>query len=207
MNEGFGDRLCQTARSLDEPDFKTYLINWRQEICRFLRCNSIPSLASRRSRHAALANSFPSNFPDPTIVRFFTNPIVSSADTIQQFNLTSVLPDVSAITRQCELRFEWGTAKGILEKFEKDFLPAVLLYVLVEEASTRKQNGSQPLLKVSKPKTIVIFRALDTDKTLHSSPLHIISSMIYFPKRHLPLAHPAHCEELNSVRFQDLPSI
>lgn len=146
MDEGFGDRLCQMARSLDESGFEMYLISWRQEICQFLWRN-IPSLASRRSRHLALANSFLNNFPDSTIVRLFTNPTVSSDSTIQQFDLTSALPDISAIARQCELRFEWGTAEGILQKFDKDILPAVLLHIIVDGKIT--WSGSQVLSKVS----------------------------------------------------------
>lgn len=136
--------MCDAARSLSDSDFDGYLIGWRKALQAFLRSNPTQSLASR---HAALADSFPVNFPNPAIVKLFIQPITSSLSQIHKLDLTCTLPDVAAIARQCELHFQWGTPQGILQIFERDILPAVLLHSLVNIQSS--QHWPNPRSQVS----------------------------------------------------------
>ena len=136
---GFGNDLCTASRSLSNLEFNNYLIGWHQSLWDFLRSNPAQTM---HSCHAALANSFPINFPDPAIVKLYTQPLVSSIDGIQQLDLTCSVPDFKAIIHQCEVRLEWGSAQDLLQKFEKDILPAVLLHILINSKGT--QNWPNP---------------------------------------------------------------
>lgn len=101
------------------------------------------------SRHVALANSFPINFPDPAIITLYAQPIVSSIDDIRRLDLTCTLPDITAIVNQCELRFEWGTRQGILQRFERDIVPAMLMHVFLEVGSAQSWPSPRSEVRIS----------------------------------------------------------
>ena len=81
------------------PQFSAYnyLIGCCQSLWDFLQSNPAQTI---HSCHAALADSFPINFPDPAIVKLCTQPLVSSIDGIWELDLTCSVPDFKAIIHQ-----------------------------------------------------------------------------------------------------------
>jgi len=144
-NYGFGESLCSAARSLSPNQFRNYLFEWRTHVCDFLRMDPVSSMGFR---HKALAAAMPNDFPNSEIVYLYLFPKTSSSamtSTVHEHHL----PDITQITRLCELYFPWATAEDIFVKFEASVFPAVLMSVLRDQV-VRHEQGVRRSIQVSK---------------------------------------------------------
>lgn len=90
-----------------------------------------------RSRRPGLADSLPESFPDLHIVQLYLNPIISSHKTLSELVLECRLPNVTDITRLCELHFNWGNRQDIQSKFATSVVPSILTFILAQDALHR----------------------------------------------------------------------
>lgn len=91
------------------------------------------SLGFLPKRCVALAKSIPEDFPDPEIIRLYTNPITSESKgrTLQQLRFDwDKEPDIGELARFCELHFEWGYKEMILKRFRTVMWPPMVLRLL-----------------------------------------------------------------------------
>ena len=149
---------------------------------------------TKHSCHAALANSFPINFPDPAIVKLYTQPLVSSIDGIQQLDLTCLVPDIKAIIHQCKTHLKWGSAQDLLQNFEKDILPAVFIHTFINSKGT--QNWPNPRSQVIFQTVFLHWNFMDKHNFI--APIYILSSQT----PHSQLVWPTSYEVSCNTRFQ-----
>lgn len=108
---GVGDDLLHAAHSLasNEKALQTYIDGWA---CRVQKILIEDPLQHIGQHHTKYLNNFPSNFPTPSLVLAYTNPVISalSMDT----NSVTLLPqtsstvlDIERLAYLCEFHFGW----------------------------------------------------------------------------------------------------
>ncbi|KAF3200101.1 hypothetical protein TWF679_001088 [Orbilia oligospora] len=108
---GFGDELLQACK-LEASDGGHALQLWRQKLETNLRTNS-NKIFSRKQPKAKI----PGDFPDPKIVNYYINPMISK--TPPQINW-NICPNLEALREITKAKFEWtGSGKLIRTLSEK----------------------------------------------------------------------------------------
>jgi hypothetical protein len=143
---GYGNTLCSAARMLETVEFENFLVEWRENVRKFLCQDPVGSMGSRKS---ALVAAMPDTFPNHKILFLYIFPITLSYDVLKSFNSGYCLSDVVEITCVCELYFPWAVPTTILPKFETSVFPAVLMAVLKEEVVRRETNSGQKASRIS----------------------------------------------------------
>ncbi|KZV78250.1 PIN domain-like protein [Exidia glandulosa HHB12029] len=128
---GFGEELLAASAIEDEDERNTALSQWCESIKAELRSNSRGQLATR---HPALADRIPSEFPNPEIVRAYTHPEVSNSAGNFDLSLWRQDPDVGELARLCEQYFSWGYKKAILKRFRTIIWPGATVRMLRHSA-------------------------------------------------------------------------
>ena len=125
---GFGHDLCKLSRK-DSDGLK----QWRERLERELRTNEGKIF---RRRHKAL--KIPESFPNMTVLSYYTNPVVSSAD--KMLRLRDEIKwdsdvNVSGLRIFVLEAFDWQYLSGA-KKFIRGLAPALLVHRLVQRRIT-----------------------------------------------------------------------
>lgn len=128
-------------------------VAWREKLAEALTTNPDKQFSRK---HAALANRIrETEFPDPTILKYYTHPIVSSDETLASFKPEWQKPDGMLLMELCQELFEW-TSRGGLCRFMRSFTPGFLVWNLVHanyDASKRAgQEKATISSRLNKPK-------------------------------------------------------
>ena len=129
---GFGDDLCKLSRK-DSDGLK----QWRERLERELRTNESKLF---RQRHKAL--KIPESFPNMTVLSYYTNPVVSSADKVSKLK-DEIKWDsdvnVSGLRIFVSEAFDWQYLSGA-KKFIRGLAPALLVHQLVQRSTAGMYN-------------------------------------------------------------------
>lgn len=86
----------------------------------------------------SLANSIPSTWPDPEILKYYVHPVTSErGGTVPTFDWGRPV-DLVAIANQCEMHYEWGVKTIILKRFARCIWPGLVFRIL--RASVMKRD-------------------------------------------------------------------
>ena len=135
---GFGKDLC----SLSMKD-TVGLRQWRERLQYELRTNESGFF---RTKHKALR--VPDDFPDKNVLRYYTHPVVSSAEKVLQLRQEiqwNADPDVPGLRHFVAEAFEWQNCSGA-KKFIRGLAPAMLVHILrkrVESGLSRSDDLEQ----------------------------------------------------------------
>jgi len=101
--------LYHSATNLSENDLRTYLLTWRLDLEDEL-LNDPHGALGRTYSH--LANTIPLTFPDPKVLRQYTNPLTSSINLQSSARMsnwfTLTFPNTVALALLCDQYFGWG---------------------------------------------------------------------------------------------------
>jgi Holliday junction resolvase YEN1 len=122
---GLADSLCNAARVYNDEEMKVmFLPGWLEQVRAELRTNASGKL-SRKEK--ALANNIDDNFIQLSVLRLYISPITSGSEGRQlPTGLWKREPDLGKLAAVCELRFEWGTEKIVLQRFRGNIFPGVV---------------------------------------------------------------------------------
>ncbi len=129
---GFGHDLCKLSRK----DFDG-LKQWRERLERELRTNEGKLF---RKRHKAL--KIPESFPNMTVLSYYTNPVVSSADKVSRLRdeiKWDSEVNVSGLRIFVSEAFDWQYLSGA-KKFIRGFAPALLVHRLTQRRNAGMYN-------------------------------------------------------------------
>src|SRR5271154_2731997 len=121
--------------------------SWRQTLALDMSSNSENRFSQKRR---VLANKLlQSSFPDPTILKYYTHPVVSPETTIRQLQFEWKKPDIETLAQLCKELFEWDSKWGMC-KFMRCITPGLLVWNLVN-GTTITTSTPTPPPHVSKP--------------------------------------------------------
>ena len=129
---GFGHDLCKLSRR-DSDGLK----QWRERLERELRTNESKLF---RQRHKAL--KIPESFPNMTVLSYYTNPVVSSADKVSKlkdeikWDSDVNVPGLRIFVLEA---FEWQYLSGA-KKFIRGLAPALLVHQLIQRSTAGMYN-------------------------------------------------------------------
>jgi len=106
--------LYDAMLSLPEHELETFLISWHEDLKNTLSLNPDDILGAR---YPSLAASIPEDFPDPSILQLYANPITSENDPgfkPDAVMWVSKLPDTAVLAVLCQQLFGWD---NILDRF------------------------------------------------------------------------------------------
>lgn len=129
---GFGKRLCRIKRS-DQDSLR----EWREDLMRELRTNESKFF---RVKHKAL--TIPEEFPSMEVLRYYTHPVVSQAETIER--LKKELPsrrdvDISGLRAFTAETFDWVCKIGAV-KFIRVLAPGLLNQALMDLSNKQLES-------------------------------------------------------------------
>ncbi|KAI4234513.1 MAG: hypothetical protein L6R40_006718 [Gallowayella cf. fulva] len=127
---GFGRDLCRLSKS-DTVGFN----QWRERLQYELRVNESGFF---RARHTALSRAIPDDFPDKTVLRYYTNPTVSKAVQIERLRNELKWEEsinVPGLRNFVAEAFEWVNLSGA-KKFVRGLAPAMLVDRLCRRYNT-----------------------------------------------------------------------
>ena len=144
---GFGHDLCKLSRKNSNG-----LQQWREKLERELRTNDSKLF---RQRHKAL--KIPESFPNMTVLSYYTDPVVSSADKVSklrdEINWDSEL-NVSGLRMFVSEAFDWQYLAGA-KKFIRGLAPALLVHRLIHRSTVGMYNDDTLEMKESNEKALV----------------------------------------------------
>src|SRR5271169_6640452 len=119
--------------------------SWRQELAAVLTSNPDQTFSRR---HPALAKQLLLNtsFPDTTILKYYTHPVVSSSEKLATFKPVWKKPDIPALAKLCRNLFDWEFQWGMV-RLMRSITPGLVLWDIVHQ--TNKDDGSQTQEKPS----------------------------------------------------------
>lgn len=129
---GFGHDLCKLLRK----DFDG-LKQWRERLERELKTNEAKLF---RQRHKAL--KIPESFPNMTVLSYYTNPVVSSADKVARlrdeirWDSDVNVPGLRIFVSEA---FDWQYLSGA-KKFIRGLAPALLVHRLIQRSTAAMYN-------------------------------------------------------------------
>ena len=129
---GFGHDLCKLSRK-DSDGLK----QWRERLERELRTNEGKLF---RQRHKAL--KIPESFPNMTILSYYTNPVVSSADKVARlrdeikWDSDVNVPGLRIFVSEA---FDWQYLSGA-KKFIRGLAPALLVHRFIQRSTAAIYN-------------------------------------------------------------------
>ncbi|KAG6360493.1 hypothetical protein INS49_011555 [Diaporthe citri] len=129
---GFGKRLCRIKRSDQES-----LRKWREDLMRELRTNESKFF---RVKHKAM--TIPDEFPSMEVLRYYTHPVVSQAETIE--GLKRELPsrrevDIAGLRAFTAETFDWVCKIGAV-KFIRVLAPGLLNQALMDLSNKQLES-------------------------------------------------------------------
>ena len=119
----FGGELLEACQNLQGQDLAEFLVHWRGRVNQELRTNTHGFLRHRTSL------SVPEDFPDEEVLRKYTNPICSSANSSVALRDRGQL-DLGRVGQLCEEYFEWGYESRIIERFRTLTWPCAVMHIL-----------------------------------------------------------------------------
>lgn len=125
---GFGHDLCKLSRKNCNG-----LQQWRENLERELRTNDSNIF---RQKHKAL--KIPESFPSMTVLSYYTNPVVSSADKVSKLRgeiKWDSEVNVPGLRMFVSEAFDWQYLSGA-KKFIRGLAPALLVHRLVQRSTT-----------------------------------------------------------------------
>lgn len=133
------------------PEAIGFCRNWAIYFRRELEHNTSGILLQRYTR---LASDFPSDFPDPSVLNLYVNPLISTHGSIPSF--TWLVPDVGKLASLAEDNFVWGHLSGILTHFADTVFPGLALRELIGAALQKDHQPNPfsslvPLIDPTKP--------------------------------------------------------
>ena len=129
---GFGHDLCKLSRKDSNG-----LQQWREKLERELRTNDSKFF---RQRHNAL--KIPESFPNMTVLSYYTNPVVSSADKVSKLRdeiKWDSEVNVSGLRMFVSEAFDWQYLSGA-KKFIRGLAPALLVHRLIQRSTAGMYN-------------------------------------------------------------------
>ncbi|EDR16161.1 uncharacterized protein LACBIDRAFT_321397 [Laccaria bicolor S238N-H82] len=129
-----GDQLLEAARDLSEEQLETFLVPWHQQLQEELLFNKQGFL---KCRYPAIANAVRLDFPQPSVILKYTQPVTSWAGgrLLPPFSTwVHHEPDVAELASLAERSFSWPPDK-IMEEFRKHVWPGLCLRRLLEVKS------------------------------------------------------------------------
>lgn len=155
---GFGKRLCRIKRS-DQDSLR----EWREDLMRELRTNESKFF---RVKHKAL--TIPEEFPSMEVLRYYTHPVVSQAETIER--LKRELPsrrevDIAGLRAFTAETFDWVCKIGAV-KFIRVLAPGLLNQALMN-LSNRQLESDDPDVRECIEATLV--RSINIRRTHFST--------------------------------------
>lgn len=129
---GFGKRLCRIKRSDQDT-----LRKWREDLMSELRTNQSKFF---RVKHKAL--TIPDEFPSMEVLRYYTHPVVSQAETIER--LKRELPlrrevDIAGLRAFTAETFDWVCKIGAV-KFIRVLAPGLLNQALMDLSNKQLES-------------------------------------------------------------------
>lgn len=129
---GFGKRLCRIKRSDQDS-----LVKWREDLMRELRTNESKFF---RVKHKAL--TIPDEFPSMEVLRYYTHPVVSQAETVE--GLKKELPsrrevDIAGLRAFTAETFDWVCKIGAV-KFIRVLAPGLLNQALMDLSNKQLES-------------------------------------------------------------------
>ena len=119
----FGSELLEACQNLQGQDLTEFLVHWRGRVNQELRTNTHGFLRHRTSL------SVPEDFPDEEVLRKYTNPICSNANSSVALRDRGQL-DLGRVGQLCEEYFEWGYESRIIERFRALMWPCAVMHIL-----------------------------------------------------------------------------
>ena len=144
---GFGHDLCKLSRKDANG-----LQQWRERLGRELRTNDSKFF---RQRHKAL--KIPESFPNMTVLSYYTNPVVSSADKVSKlrdeikWDSEVNIPRLRIFVSEA---FDWQYLSGA-KKFIRGLAPALLVHRLIQRSTAGIYNDDNLEMKELNEKGLV----------------------------------------------------
>lgn len=139
---GFGDELLHAASTMDESGFAVFISSWRARLSNQLLTNSLGHLPSKRP--STVQESSFSSFPDPTILRYYVNPVTSetvppgTTDMHWDWNKNVNWEALGTICRSC---FRWSSDQTT-DKLSRGFLQGIVIRAI--RAKLLRMDGEPP---------------------------------------------------------------
>lgn len=156
---GFGSSLCTLIRST-EADIEA----WRDNLSHELQTNESGFF---RTKHKAL--KIPRDFPNMEVLKYYTNPVVSSETKLEQLRESIDWEhqlDVQGLRDFCRDVFDWTHKVGAI-KFIRGLAPALLVTRLLARSNRRDSGYGDVVLTEIDEMTLV--RAIHSKRTHFSS--------------------------------------
>jgi Holliday junction resolvase Gen1 C-terminal domain len=117
----------------------TDYVRWRTDLATVLSNN--PNDIFSKRQPALASRILNSQFPDTTILKYYTHPVVSSIEKLTTFNPEWRKPDMSALAELCKALFAWDSRWGMC-RFMRSITPGYLLWNMVhaDKAATRSTS-------------------------------------------------------------------
>lgn len=144
---GFGHELCRLTK-----EDKDGLREFRERLQYELETNQSGFF---RSKHKAM--QIPDGFPDMTVLRYYTRPVVSSADGILRLSSEinwDTQVDIPGLRNFVIEAFEWSGLSGA-KKFIRGLAPALLGHRLRERGSMHRVALEKPEIQKQNEKTLI----------------------------------------------------
>jgi Holliday junction resolvase YEN1 len=140
---GLGESILDAGTKLPFQQLSDFLVSWRAQLRHALFADPAGHLGRKCP---ALANNISATFPDPLTVIQYAAPIISWSDGQQHVDFSDVKPrppDVTKLASLCERLFSWGTAVGILCKFNTTVWDGACMRMLCEVRARVSASYSQ----------------------------------------------------------------
>lgn len=170
--------------------------SWREELATELSRNSESKF--RRRQPALAKRILESTFPDPTILSYYSHPVVSSEERVSAFVPQWRRPDIPVLAELCRKLFEWDSRWGMV-RFMRSITPGLLLYTVIH----RNTNASTTDKSPSRPKSTG--KLTDYFKSTKSSAPSTVKTNFDFIAIHGTRKH-ASTDTLEELRLSYIPS-
>lgn len=138
---GFGGDLCRLLRN---PEDITGLKKWKEKLEHELRTNESGFF---RVKHKTL--KIPKSFPDVVVMKYYTHPIVSSAEKILQLSNVNwnLAVDVPGLRKFVSEAFAWNGLSGA-KKFVRGFAPALLIQKIQKRNEMQTEDETNMITSI-----------------------------------------------------------
>ena len=123
--------------------------DWREKLADAIESNPDKIFSRKRPRLAKQIRE--SNFPDTEILKYYTDPAISSKDRLKTFKLEWRKPDAKVAAKLCQQLFEWTTKWG-MARFLRNFTPGYLTWHILHEYPSASADNSAIAEGTEKPK-------------------------------------------------------
>jgi hypothetical protein len=170
--------------------------SWREELATELSRNSERKF--NRRQPALAKRILESTFPDPTILSYYSRPVVSSEERVSAFVPQWRRPDIPVLAELCKKLFEWDSRWGMV-RFMRSITPGLLFYTVIHRNTNTSTTDKSP----SRPKSTG--KLTDYFKSTKSSALTTVRNNSDFIAIHGTRKH-ASTDTLEELRLSYIPS-